>query len=146
MIYIDGDTFDLSDFSRSATAARLKIVNELSKDDALDYQFLIDEVVYPIYKMYRKPIYVNSGFRSRLLNEKVGGVKNSQHLSLGDEAAGDFDTRQGKAENKVLFDIISNMVHMREIPVDQLINEKGYSWIHISTKRIGINRYEIFNI
>lgn len=146
MIYIDGDTFHLSDFERSATAARLKIANELSKDDALDYQFLIDEVVYPIYKRYRKPIYVNSGFRSRLLNKKVGGVKNSQHLSIKDEAAGDFDTRQGKAENKVLFDIISNMVHMREIPVDQLINEKGYSWIHLSTKRIGINRYMIINL
>lgn len=146
MIYIDGDTFDISDFERSTTAARLKIANELTGDDVLDYQFFIDEVVYPIYKRYQKPIYVNSGFRSRLLNQKVGGMKNSQHLSIKDEAAGDFDTRQGKAENKVLFDIISNMVHMREIPVDQLINEKGYSWIHISTKRIGINRYMIINL
>ena len=29
---------------------------------------------------YGKPITVNSGFRSRAVNEKVGGVKNSAHL------------------------------------------------------------------
>ncbi|MGI6290800.1 MAG: D-Ala-D-Ala carboxypeptidase family metallohydrolase [Bacteroidales bacterium] len=53
----------------------------------MDYQFLIDKVILPIYKKYQQPIYVNSGFRSKLLNEKVGGVKNSQHLSLKNEAA-----------------------------------------------------------
>ncbi|HPX59822.1 MAG TPA: D-Ala-D-Ala carboxypeptidase family metallohydrolase, partial [Bacteroidales bacterium] len=113
MIYLDGDTFTLSDFERSATAKRLKIENKLEGDDILDYQFLIDKVILPIYKKYQQPIYVNSGFRSKLLNEKVGGVKNSQHLSLKNEAAADIDTRKGKAENKVLFDIIADMVRRR---------------------------------
>jgi hypothetical protein len=44
MIYLDGDTFTLSDFERSATAKRLKIENKLEGDDILDYQFLIDKV------------------------------------------------------------------------------------------------------
>jgi hypothetical protein len=146
MIHLDGDTFTLSDFERSATAKRLKIENKLEGDDILDYQFLIDKVILPIYKKYQQPIYINSGFRSKLLNEKVGGVKNSQHLSLKDEAAADIDTRKGKAENKVLFDIIADMVRRREIPVDQLIDEKGCRWIHISTKRTGSNRYMILSL
>ena len=73
--------------------------------------------------MYGKPIYVNSGYRSEALNKAVGGSKTSQHV-LGMAADIDTRTREGNIE---LFDLIA-----KNLSFDQLIDEKDYSWIHVS--------------
>lgn len=85
-------------------------------------------VLQPIRNEYGKPIIVTSGYRSEAVNKAVGGVKNSQHLK---GQAADIKT-DCRANNKTLFELIVKMIEDKKIKVGQLIDEKNYSWIHIS--------------
>lgn len=85
---------------------------------------LVENVLDPLREKYGKPIKVNSGYRSKLVNAAVGGAKNSDHLFgfAADITAGN------KTENCILFQLIRD-----KIPAwRQLIDEKDYTWIHIS--------------
>jgi hypothetical protein len=73
---------------------------------------------------YGKAIIVNSGYRCEALNKAVGGSKTSHHRY---GLAADI-TAKSKTENKKLF----NLAQELDLPFDQLIDEKNYSWIHIS--------------
>lgn len=141
---IDGKTFVLSDLEKSATAKRKGIDNTLKGDDILDYQYLMD-IIVKIQSKFGKPIYINSGIRTKELNQAIGGANKSQHLSLGDEAASDI-TAGNKLLNKELYSLIRQMVKTNEIVLDQIIDEKNLSWIHISVRRIGINRKQFFKL
>jgi len=144
MILIDGLKFELADFEKSATAKRKGIDNTLKGDDILDYQYLMD-IIVKIQSKFGKPIYINSGIRTKELNQAIGGAKKSQHLSLGDEAASDI-TAGNKLLNKELYSLIRQMVNSNEIVLDQIIDEKSLAWIHISVKRIGVNRKQFFKL
>ena len=67
---------------------------------------------------------MNSGYRCDALNKAVGGSKTSQHRY---GLAADI-TAGSKFENRRLFILAQKL----DLPFDQLIDEKGYSWIHIS--------------
>lgn len=75
---------------------------------------------------YKHPLHVNSGYRSKEVNDLINGAKNSQHLTGN---AVDI-TAGSQVENKKLFDVIIKS----GIKFDQLIDEKGYAWLHISYK------------
>ena len=98
---------------------------------------LCDKVLQPLRDMYGAPIHVTSGYRSPAVNKAVGGARNSQHL-LGEAA--DI-TVYSRAGNKKLFEIIRD-----HLSYDQLINERDYSWIHVSFKSEGGNRRQILNL
>lgn len=89
-------------------------------------EYLVDNVLDPLRERYGKPITVNCGYRSPKVNAKVGGVDNSQHLK--GEAA-DI-TAGSKHENAILFELIRYGG-----AYDQLINEKDFSWIHVSFRK-----------
>lgn len=79
-------------------------------------------VLQPLRDIYGKPIKVDSGFRCLAVNAAVGGVASSQHLQ--GKAA---DLNNGSIENEKMFNLIR-----AKLPFDQLINEKNFSWIHVS--------------
>ena len=95
---------------------RLAVVQNLQKLCVL--------VLQPLRDSLGAPVYINSGYRSKRLNARVGGVPNSRHL-------------QGKAADihcdnldyaKVIFDIL------RQNPyVDKAIIEKKRRsvWVHV---------------
>lgn len=93
---------------------------------------LVGAVLDPLRLAYGKRILVNSGFRNEQLNRLVGGVKNSQHLK--GEAA-DISTGS-RMENRKLAQMIVSL----RLPFDQLIDEANYAWVHVSYKRVGVNR------
>lgn len=84
---------------------------------------LVENVLDPLREKYGKPIKINSGYRSPLVNAAVGGAKNSDHLFgyASDITAGN------KTENAILFQLIRDNFNFR-----QLINEKDFSWVHVS--------------
>lgn len=84
---------------------------------------LVDSVLDPLREMYGGPIHINSGYRSPIVNKKIGGAATSQHVK--GEAA-DI-TAGSKIENKKLFNLIAD-----NLKFDQLINEKDFTWIHVS--------------
>ena len=118
--------FTIVELSASATAKRRGIDNTPSGLVKANLTKLVSNVLDPLREAYGKPIIVTSGYRCEKLNRAVGGAKNSQHC-LG-EAADIQAVSKLPADNKKLFELAKKL----ELPYDQLIDEYGYSWIHIS--------------
>ena len=134
--------FSYDEMVYSATAERLKLNNTPNEKEVAELQKLVTEILQPIRDKWGYPIIVTSGFRSEAVNKAVGGVKNSQHR-LGQAA----DLKIGsKAQNKALFNFILDMVNKGEIKVGQLIDEYGYSWIHVSLPREGKKNNQVLHI
>ncbi len=123
--------FTLAEMTRSETAARMHINNEPGTIPTLYLKQLCENILQPLRNAYGKPVIVNSGFRSQELNTAIGGARNSQHM-LGQAAditaQCNTSMEDKRAANKKLFNLIVAM----ELPFDQLIDEKKFSWIHVS--------------
>ena len=131
--------FTLSELLHSDTAEARGIQNTPPHDVLRRLNYLMDNCLDPIRRLWGKPIGVNSGYRSPALNAAVGGGATSQHVK--GEAA---DITTGTVEgNKQLFD----MVCASDISFDQLIDERNFRWLHISCKMGGIgNRRAILHL
>ncbi len=133
--------FTLEEFIRSSTAERMGIDN-VPKDEAVieNMKTLCLEVLQPLRDYLGAPIHINSGYRCKALNEALGGVKGSQHLS---GQAADIHVENTEHLLKMMHFI------MDETDFDQLIWEKnkaGVQWLHVSHKRNGNNRHQVLNI
>ena len=120
--------FRLSEFTRSATARRLGIKNEVSSQQLSNLMLLCRYVLEPLRKRFGQPIYVNSGYRSQELNRAVGGAVKSYHL-YGRAA----DIRAANlSDNNTLYALIKEL----RLPVHELLKEqviKGIpTWIHVA--------------
>lgn len=129
--------FTINELSLSSTAQKYLIDNTPDKPSIANMTLLVDHILDPIREAWGKPIKINSGYRSKALNSKVGGSKTSDHM-LG--RAADI-TAGSTAQNKKLFDLILTL----GLQYDQLIDEKGYKWIHISYRSVG-NRNQILHL
>lgn len=129
--------FTIGELCKSDTALAKGITNTPDNTTIERMNALMDECLDKVRALWGKPIGVNSGYRSPELNRAVGGAKNSQHIR--GEAA---DITTGcKADNKRLFE----MICASDIPFDQLIDESGYRWLHISYCK-GDNRKQIIHL
>lgn len=133
-----GKYFTINELAKSDTANAKGINNTPCKCAESNLNALIDNVLDVLREAYGKPIKVNSGYRCEALNKAVRGAKNSQHL-VGE--AVDI-TGGSKAENKRIFELAKTM----NLPFDQLIDERDYSWIHISYKQNGKNRLQVLHL
>ncbi len=116
--------FSIAEFERSETARRRGIDNTAPNGVRPNIAALVDNVLDPLREAWGRPIYVNSGYRCPELNKAVGGAPASQHV-LGQAA--DI-TAGGKVDNARLFQMIQDL----GLPYDQLIDEAGFAWIHVS--------------
>lgn len=128
--------FTLSELTYSSTANANKVNNTPDRWELENLKKLCNEVLQPIRDKWDDSIFINSGFRNPIVNRLVKGSTSSQHLK--GEAA---DITVGsKSRNKKLFDMIVQMMENEEITVGQLIDEKDYSWIHISLPYKRVNQ------
>lgn len=135
-----GRYFTVAELSRSSEAVRNNIDNTPPPGVKVKLNSLITRLLDPVRERWGKPITVNSGFRCPVLNGKVGGAPNSRHIK--GEAA---DITAGSPqENEKLFDMIVAMQKAGEIQFDQLIDEKGYRWLHVSYS--AANRNQVLHI
>lgn len=129
--------FTVEELTRSTTASQRGIDNSPNSIQATNLSLLVEKVLDPLREAYGAPITVNSGFRSPELNKAVKGANNSQHTK--GEAA---DITVGsKTGNMKLFNLIRDL----RLPFDQLIDEKAFSWIHVSYRH-GNNRGQILHL
>lgn len=129
--------FTLGELCKSDVAVEKRIENTPDNPTIERLNALMDECLDKVREMWGKPIGVNSGYRSAELNRAVASAKNSQHLR--GEAA---DITTGcKAHNKRLFE----MICASDIEFDQLIDESGYKWLHISYCK-GDNRKQVLHL
>lgn len=126
---------------RSDVAKRAGLTNYFTQEQLARMILLADNIFEPLRMHFKVPIFIASFFRSKKLNELVGGAKNSQHMA-NNGAAMDLDAEVfGGVTNKELFDYIKD-----NLPFDQLIWEFGTElepdWVHVSYNE-GNNRGEI---
>ena len=124
--------FTIQELTASATAEAKKINNDPTPEAAENLKLLVDKVLDPLRDAYGKPIRVNNGYRSPALNAAVKGSKTSQHMK---GQAADI-TGGSKAENKKLFELAQEL----NLPYCQLIDEKNFSWVHISYDKNNVKR------
>ena len=120
--------FTISELCKSTTADAFNINNQPTPDIVDNLEILINECRDKIRENFGKPIYVNSGYRCKELNDRVKGSKTSHHLY---GKAADI-TLKSKKLNKVLFNLIQDMIKSGTLKCTQLIDEYSYQWIHIS--------------
>lgn len=120
--------FTLEEVTRSNTAKRLGIKNEIPEEHLENMQHLIDNLIQPIRDSIG-PIRISSGYRSKALNRAIGGSLKSQH-SKGQALDLQF-WQNGKMMNELIFDWIIDS----NIEFDQMINEFDFCWIHVSLKK-----------
>lgn len=116
--------FTIKELCKSLTAIQKRINNTPNSEIVNNLKQLVDFILDPLRERYGKPITVNSGYRCPALNKAVNGSKTSQHV---EGLAADITAGSPK-ENKILFELIQEL----NLPFDQLIDEKKFSWIHVS--------------
>lgn len=129
--------FTINELTLSRTAAVRKIDNTPPPEALKALTELAEGVLDPVREMWGAPLTVNSGYRSAALNKAVGGSPSSQHLR-GEAADITTGTRE---DNRKLFDMIA----AGNFDFDQLIDERGYSWLHISYRK-NANRRNILHL
>ena len=123
--------FTLEELTRSYTANVCTIDNTPGERQTANLRQLCVKVLQPLRDRFGEPIVIGSGYRCRRLNQRVGGVSNSDHLY---GCAADIKTiGDTPAENKRLFNLAVQMMHEGSVrDVKQIIDEYNYDWIHIS--------------
>ena len=120
--------FSYSEFTKSDTAKRLHINNAITDWDVRDnIKALVEDVLQPLRDKWGGPLFINSGYRCKELNEAVGGVETSQH-------------RRGQAADVACTDpyALAKLVKRMRLDVDQCILYPDF--LHISHKADGENR------
>lgn len=102
----------------TVTHAHLNNVPNAEQLNAM--QLLTITILDPLRELYGHPIKVNSCFRSKAVNESVGGVATSHHTK---GMAADLTC----TDNKLLFELIK-----KNFKFTQLINEQDLTWVHVS--------------
>ena len=124
--------FKIEEFSRSATAKRLGRDNTIPPQLVPAVTALVDNVLDPLRQAWGRPIVISSGYRCPALNRAVGGVATSHHLK---GMAADINTGN-PVDNRRLFQLIQDL----KLPFTQLIDESGFSWVHVSHEPGNIKR------
>jgi hypothetical protein len=122
--------FTKEEFEHSNTAVQRSISNVMDSGQTQKAIDLCENVLDKIREHTGKPLKLNCGYRSPLVNKAVGGAKSSQHI-LGEAADLDLHSRE------LFVWIIENL------EFDQAIFEFGTDdnagWFHLSYRK-GRNR------
>jgi hypothetical protein len=140
-----GQYFDLIEFERSTSAARLGLDNSTSPAARMALSALVAEVLDPL-RAAMGPIRITSGYRTHAVNEAIGGSNTSQHCK--GEAADIKLVHEHNAQQ--LADAIAQLDlpvdHQLDLPVDQCIwyaDDCG-GHVHVSHTSIG-NRHQFLH-
>lgn len=137
--------FALSEFTASATADKLGLINEPNQQQVIALAALANVIMQPIRDHYRSRVIISSGYRGPALNTAIGGSMTSQH-SLGEAA--DFTVKGYSCK-----EVAEWIAYESGLDFDQLIWERQYGedgglikeWLHISYVRTGGNRRQVLS-
>ena len=122
--------------TKSLTALRLGIDNTPNGNVIGNMRLVAHWIFEPLRKWVGGPIKINSFYRSRALNEAIGGSTMSQHCQ---GRAMDIDDVYGYKTNKEMFEYIK-----KNLDFDQMIWEFGTdenpNWVHVSYVNKNDNR------
>ena len=119
----------LEEVIKSATATRLGISNIPSEEHLDNLKKLAIFVFEKIRSKFNTPIYIISGYRSKELNDAVGGATKSDHMN-GMAIDIDMDGK-GTITNKQIFDYVRNNLEFSKL-IWEFGDDKNPDWVHIS--------------
>lgn len=121
--------FSIAEFLRSDAAEKYQVSNIPGDEELLkvltNIKALVNSVLDPLRAMIGRPIIITSGYRSRRINELVGGSKTSQHLT---GKAADFHVRGFTPQQ---MNVVYQTIQML-FDFDQLIFYPSKNIIHVS--------------
>ncbi len=118
--------FYLKEFTRSETAEKKNIQNKPNATQRQNLRSLCVFVLQPLRSFVNRPVKVTSGFRSKKLNEAVGGVPDSFHL---DGLAADVTVEDISSETLGL------MIDSTSLPVEECITYPDKGHLHVALKK-----------
>lgn len=122
----------LNEVTKSQTAIQHGIKNEPSKEEIQNLKDIAENVFQPIRDHFKVPIGISSGYRSKKLNQIVGGSKTSEHMS---GRALDIDADiYGKVTNKQIFDFIRKNLEFNQL-IWEFGDDKNPDWVHVSYEK-----------
>lgn len=113
--------FTLDMLTRSETAKRKGIPNIPGPIELERLRALSETILEPLYRRYGSKVVVTSAYRSKALNDAIGGSKTSQHM-------------KGEAADLVVAGVSNLEVAKwlsRNVKYGQVIHEFG-EWVHVS--------------
>ena len=132
---------NLAEVTRSDSAKRHGIDNTPTAEHLENFKLLAEKVFEPIRLHFKEPIFISSGYRSKALNDFIGGSASSQHCK-GQAIDIDMDGSKGGVTNKMVFDFI-----VSRLDFDQLIWEFGTDsnpdWVHVSYAKTGNRKQKL---
>lgn len=122
------DHFSLAELTFSQVAARKGISNEPTLAVTENLTRLCADLLEPIRTLLGVPMRIDSGYRSPLVNEAVGGANDSAHLTgrAADLVPIEYDLQSA-------FDAIRKS----DLPIDQVIFECR-AWVHVAIAPAGV--------
>ena len=114
------NNLSLAEVIKSNTAIRRGIDNTPTDLHIANLRYLAEKVFQPIREHFGSAIYVSSGYRSKALNEAIGGSQRSFH-SHGMALDLDQDGRSNSVTNTDIFYYIKD-----NLPFSELI------WVHVA--------------
>ena len=129
--------FSLAECTASAKAKQLGIDNTPNAEQLSNMVYLCHRVLEPLRSYFKKPVVVNSMFRSVATNRAVGGSSTSQHCK--GEAV---DCEIVGIPNNVIADWVSEHLLFDQVILEFYKPSEGINsgWVHISVRRNGTNR------
>ena len=121
--------FSVDEFTFSATAQAMGIINTPGSSELANLRFLCREVLEPARKVIGEPIHITSGYRCLALNRAVGGVAQSYHVR---GLAADLHI-VSDAHASRLADALDAQPYCDLILVE---HAHGASWLHVQVRKL----------
>lgn len=134
--------FTLEEFLLSNTATRYGYDEQFTPPAEVinNLRMLVVKLIQPIRdELPEGFIRVSSGYRCERLNKKTKGSKTSQHMT--GQASDIQYIVNGVMDNQKIIDTVQRL----GLDYDQMIDEFGLSWVHLSYNE-GHNRKQFFSI
>jgi len=124
------NNLSLSEVTKSNTAIRRGIDNSPTAEHIENLKYLAEKVFQPIREHFGCPIFVSSGYRSKDLNEAIGGSQRSFH-SHGMALDLDMDGRSNSVSNADIFYYILNNLQFSEL-IWEFGDDNNPNWVHVA--------------
>ena len=121
--------FSVDEFTFSATAKAMGIVNSPGSSELANLRFLCRELLEPARAVIGEPIHITSGYRCLALNQAVGGVAQSYHVR---GLAADIHI-ESDAHASRLADALNAQPYCDLILVE---HAQGASWLHVQARKL----------
>jgi hypothetical protein len=121
----------LAEAIRSETAKRRGIINQPDEDQIKKMKALAENIFERVRAgLGNKPIYISSFFRSKELNERIGGEPTSQHTK-GEAVDLDNDV-YGSPTNAEIFNYIKDNLIFDQLIAEDIDVNGNPGWVHVS--------------